>query len=225
MTRRIIAIRPEPGLSATIALGQELGLEITPMPLSHVEAMPWEVPAPDDFDALLVGSANAFRFGGPGLEALRHLPVHAVGETTGNAAREAGFSVAHVGVGGLQSVIDSAAECIRFLRLAGEERIDLEVPEGIAIDERVVYRVTFDTLSEQRDKRLKDNVIILLHSAGSASHLSEQLQSLKVDRSNLTLCALGPRIAEAAGSGWRDIHIADHPTDAELLALAKDICQ
>jgi len=225
MTRKIIALRPEPGLSATIALGQELGLEITPMPLSHVEAMPWEVTAPDDFDALLVGSANAFRFGGSGLEALQHLPVHAVGETTANAAREAGFSVAHVGVGGLQSVIDSAAEGIRFLRLAGEERIDLEVPEGISIDERVIYRIAFDALSDKQGNILKDNAICLLHSAGSASHLSEQLQSLKVDHSNLTLCALGPRIAEAAGSGWRDIHIAGSPTDAELLALTRDICQ
>ncbi len=195
------------------------------MPLSHVVPNPWDAPPTEQVDALLVGSANAFRFGGPGLEALRHLPVHAVGEATANAAREAGFSVAHVGVGGLQSVLNHAADGVRFLRLSGEERIDLEVPEGISIVERVVYRIEFDTLSEKQINTLKDNAICLIHSAGSARHIAHELDRLKVGRSTLTLCALGPRIAEAAGSGWRDLHIADNPTDAELLALAKDICQ
>ena len=46
------------------------------------------------FDGLLLTSANAMRYGGEGLRALRGLKVYAVGEATAEAAREAGFDIA-----------------------------------------------------------------------------------------------------------------------------------
>ena len=51
----------------------------------------------------MLTSANAIRHGGAGLERLRSLPVHAVGEATAAAAREAGFAVAGIGEGGCRA--------------------------------------------------------------------------------------------------------------------------
>jgi len=41
----------------------------------------------------------------------------------------------------------------------------------------------------------------------------------------ITLAALGPRIAAAAGEAWTAVHTASRPDEAALLALAVDLCQ
>ena len=103
----LVVIRPEPGCSNTVAAARAAGITCHGFPLFEVAARSWEGLAPQGFDALLIGSANALRHGGPGLAALRALPVLAVGETTAAEARAAGFSVAQTGAGGLQSLLDN----------------------------------------------------------------------------------------------------------------------
>jgi uroporphyrinogen-III synthase len=223
VSHTIVAIRPEPGLSATIAAGRNLGLEIAGIPLSQVEPIAWEPPDSSEIDALLIGSANAIRHGGTQLSALTHLPAYAVGKATENELVLAAFHVAAVGEGGLQSVLDQIPTPNRLLRLAGEERISLELPQGITMIERIVYRVVEHPLSETQMSGMGDNPLILLHSAGSASHFAAEIDRVGLDRSAISLAALGPRIAEAAGDGWSTIHIADRPNDAELLAMVKAI--
>ena len=73
--------------------------------LFDVAPSSWEAPDPSRFDALLAGSGNVFRHGGPALRAFARLPVYAVGETTAEAAREAGFTVVQTGSSGLQALI------------------------------------------------------------------------------------------------------------------------
>lgn len=223
MSQAIIAIRPEPGLSATIAAGRELGLDITGIPLSSVEPIAWKMPELDEVDALLIGSANAIRHGGTQLSALTHLPAYAVGKTTAEALESAGFQVATVGEGGLQSLLDSMSAPVRFLRLAGEERIELTLPSEAAMIERVVYRVATLPLSRDQLSEVAGKPLILLHSAASAEHFTREIDRLGLDRATISLAALGPRIAEAAGGGWSTIHIADRPNDPELLAMVKSI--
>jgi len=87
----LIVIRPEPGCTATVSAARAAGLDPHGFPLFAVVARSWQAPPPDQFDALLLGSANALRAAGPGLAALRHLPAYCVGETTAAAAREAGL--------------------------------------------------------------------------------------------------------------------------------------
>ena len=106
--RRVLVLRPEPGATATLRRARERGLEAEAVPLFEVEPVEWSVPDPSDFDALLLTSANAVRHGGPGLQALRELPVHAVGEATARAAREAGFAVATIGAWMLKCTSTSA---------------------------------------------------------------------------------------------------------------------
>ncbi len=224
--KTIIAVRPEPGLSSTLELGEELGLPIQGFALSAAEPVAWQIPDVRQMQALLVGSANAFRHGGSKLSELTHLPVHAVGQATAEVARDAGFKVALSGEGGLQHVLDTlAVPPIHYLRLAGEERISLTPPEGVTITEKVVYRMHEIAMSDEQAKLMTVPAIVLLYSASSAQHFAKECDRLGIDKSRISLAALGPRILAAAGSGWADTRAAPRPRDAELLAMAQDMWQ
>ena len=90
--RPLVILRPEPGASATAARARERGLEVRLHSLFAPVALPW-TPLQEDFDALLVTSANAVRLAG----SLPRLPVHAVGEASAAAAREVGLEVVTTG--------------------------------------------------------------------------------------------------------------------------------
>lgn len=222
----LLVIRPEPGCSATVNAARALGLEAEGYPLFDVDARSWQVPKADSYDALLVGSANVFRHGGPGLAALRAVPVLAVGDTTAEAAREAGFSVERAGRGGLQSLLDQLGPGPRrLLRLAGEERIVLTAPPGVSIEERVIYASRPVPAPPDLFTRLRAPAVVALHSAEAARHLAAQCAALGLRRAPLRLAVMGPRIAAAAGEGWGEIAIAAEPGDQALLALARQMCQ
>lgn len=226
MKRPIVAIRGEPGLSQTVALARKTGLEVTGLPLFAVHPLVWSVPTNTDFDGLLIGSANAIRHGGAPLERCQHLPVYAVGTQTAKAAERAGFTVAHVGTGGLQSVLDHRlAQSKRFLRLAGSERVPLEPHSGQEIAEICVYDNAPVPAPAELADMVAESAIILLHSAAAMLHFTNECNRMGIDRSRIILAALGPRIVHNAGAGWAAIHIASEPTDAALLALTNNICQ
>ena len=219
---RIVAIRPGPGLSATLDAGRELGLEIHGSPMFEIRALAWHGPDPASIDALLIGSANAIRHGGAQLALYLDKPVHAVGKTTAAAARSAGFEVAAVGEGGLQAVLDTVAAPARLLRVAGAEHVPLTAPKGVEIETVIAY----ESAALPLDPALVDaeRTIVLLHSAAAAQHFAQECNRLGIDRSALEIAALGPRIASSAGKDWAAIHIASRPDDAELLALVRSLC-
>lgn len=218
-------IRPEPGCGATVATARVLGLDARGAPLFEVIPRQWSLPD-GAFDAIVAGSANAFRHGGANLTPLRHVPVLAVGESTAQAARAAGFSVASTGSGGLQELLDQLepTHC-RLLRLAGAERIKLDPPMGAEMVERVVYASEPLPMPDNLAETLRGGGIILLHSAAAARHFAAECDRLAIPRECLSLVAIGPRVAAAAGKGWRDIANANEPSDAALLALARSMCQ
>ncbi len=220
----ILAIRPEPGLSATLAEGRRHGLSITGAPLFEIRPRPWRAPDPARIDALLIGSANAIRHGGEALGSFVGKPVFAVGEATAEAARAAGFEIAAVGKGGLQSVLDAAPPPLRLLRIAGEEHVALSPPAGIEVDTVIAYASDALALSEALARELAGGGLVLLHSAAAAEHFAAQCDAQGLARGAIALAALGPRIASAAGKGWRAIHMPARPEDAALLALARELC-
>lgn len=221
----LVALRPEPGCGVTVRGAAALGLEAHGFPLFEVVARDWQVPDANDFDALLVGSANAFRLGGAGLRELSALPVHAVGATTAEAARDTGLDVASVGEGGLQPLVERIAAPCRLLRLSGEERVPLDPPAGVTIAERVVYASEPRPMPDGLVWLLKSPCVVLLHSGEAARHFAGECDRLGISRAHLTLAALAPRIAEASGLGWASVHVAAQAQDAALLALAKHLCQ
>lgn len=226
MSKPIIAIRPEPGLSATVAAGSARGLSIAGWSLSRIEPLSWDLPSFADFDALLIGSANALRHGGDKLNTLKSLPVYAVGQATADLAERQGFSIAQTGEGGLQHLLDQLKdEDLCLLRLSGQERVDLEVGGDITITERAVYRVEHLPINENEAAMLHSGAIVMLYSAASAAHFAKECDRHAVDRNRIAIAALGPRILDAVGSGWADAKAAPRPRTSDLLALAEDMCQ
>lgn len=224
--KKVFAIRPEPGLSKTIARGAALGLPISGIPLSKVKACGWTLPDLSRLDGLLVGSANAIRHGGEKLNALQHLPVLAVGEATAQAARDAGFQIAAMGTGGLQFVLDNHATSFgNLLRLSGEEHVPLSVPDGTTITDRTVYRLGNVDLPAIASEELSKGAIVLLHSAAAGAHFASECDRLGVQKENVALCALGPRILESVNQCWQEVRAAANPNDGDLLALAMEMCQ
>lgn len=222
---RILAFRPEPGFSRTVAAGAEMGLQINGQPLGEIEALNWEAPAAKDFDGILVGSANVFRNGGEQLPSLRALPAYCVGEASAEAARSCGFTVAHIGSGGLQNVLDGlTGQRMHLLRLTGQERIKLNRTAKVEMTEIAVYAARPVALDSGLADELPGN-LVLLHSGATARHFASECSRMDVSKAAVTVAALGRRIAAAAGPGWRAIHCSDRPDDAALLALAAQICK
>lgn len=222
---KIIAIRPEPGLAATLARGRKAGLDMAGWPLFEIRAVAWDPPALGGIDGLLIGSANAIRMAGAGLAAFHDRPVYAVGGATAEGARQAGLTVAAVGRGGLQEMLDTLPRQPRtLLRLAGREHVPLTPPLGTLIEQRIVYESVALPLPAEMAGALADDALVLLHSAGAAAHLARECDRLGIARGGIKLAALGPRIAAAAGTGWRDVRAAQEPGETPILALARDMC-
>ena len=226
--RALLVIRPEPGNARTLAAARALGLDARAVPLFVVEAIAWEPPDPAKFDAVLLGSANALRHGGAALARYAGLPVYAVGTTTAEAARAAGFAVAACGEGGLSALLPRlvADGRNRVLRLSGEAHVALDPPPGVVIETAVVYAarpVPLPTAAVPAH-----GAVVALHSGEAARHLAAECDRLGLDRGRIALACLAPRVAAAAGEGWADKRVA--PTsepvgEAALLALARDMCQ
>jgi uroporphyrinogen-III synthase len=222
---RVFAIRPDPGLTATITAGVTHGIPIIGHSLSRAEKRGWTLPDLSTIDGLLIGSGNAIRQAGDKLDALRHLPALAVGHTTATVASDAGLQVEVSGAGGLQSVLDGLSPAPRhLLRLAGEEHIDLNPPENIQLTTRIVYRMKTLEMSDQFAAMLASECIVLLHSASAAGHFASECDRMSVDRSPILLAALGPRILEPVGAGWRAVCAAEKAEDSALLALVRNLC-
>lgn len=226
MSTKVFAIRPEPGLSATVEAARAMGIAIEGHPLAEVHPVDWTPPPDTDFDALLLGSANALRHAGAALAQWRGRPAHVVGEATAKAARAAGLSVVSVGQGHLQPVVDSLAQegPVRLLRLTGEAHVPVTPPANVSIATRVVYRLVHRPISPDLATRLAQGGIVLLHSAEAARHFARECDRAGIAREAITLAALAPRVSDAAGSGWQRIENAPRPADSALLALVRDIC-
>lgn len=221
----VIVIRPQPGCDATVETARALGLDARGFPLFKVVAVEWDPPAPNSFDAIVLGSANAPRHAGPALAAYAGKPAYAVGAVTAEVARQAGLKVVATGVGGLKAVLNELApEHRRLLRLAGRERTMLIPPPPVSMQERVVYASKPLPLPDELRALLSAPALVLLHSAEAAHRFVALCDAHHVDRSNVALAALGPRVARAAGSGWAALLSAQAPNDAAMLALAQEMC-
>lgn len=221
----LIFIRPEPGCSASVNAARALGLDAIGAPMFEVSGRPWDAPNPSNFNALLVGSANVFRHAGPALERYRGLPVHVVGAATAAAARAAGFTVGIKGDGGLQHALHQVPPNNRLLRLAGAERIALVVPAGVSMTERTVYASEPLPMNDELAGLLTQRCAVALHSAEAARHFAAECDRRGVERTRLVLIAIGPRLRDAAGEGWRAVATAATPDETALLAKARDLCQ
>jgi uroporphyrinogen-III synthase len=124
----------------------------------------------------------------------------------------------------LQSLVDGLAASLRLLRVTGAEHVPLATSDGIEVETRVAYESVALPLPETLAARLRSGVLMLLHSAAAARHFAAECDRCGVPRNAIALAALAPRIADAAGEGWRELRSAAAPSEAALLALARDMC-
>jgi uroporphyrinogen-III synthase len=222
----LIVIRPEPGGAGTVTAARALGMDALGFPLFTVTPQRWDAPDAAGFDALLIGSANALRHAGGALAHYRHLPTYAVGEKTAEACRAAGLSVARSGSGGLQGVLDQLDPAHRrLLRLGGRETVALTPPPGVTMIARTVYASDPQPVPPALAQHLAAPCVVMLHSAEAARHFAAECTRLGLSRAAITLALIGPRLLDAAGSGWAAAVCAETPAEAPLLALAQRLCQ
>ena len=212
---RLLVLRPEPGASATAERARTLGLDPVVVPLFEVEPVEWEAPEPGGFDGLLLTSANAVRHAGGKIEGLRGLKAYAVGEATAEAAREAGFDIAATGDAGVDRLLGSIESDLKLLHLCGEDRIESDARQSITL--LVVYR---SKAVDAPDVSAAQGGIALIHSPRASRRFAE----LVSDRSSTVIAAISDAAAKAAGDGWKQVAVADQPSDEALLALAQSLC-
>ena len=220
--RPLVILRPQPGASATAAAARELGLEPVFVPLFSVEPVSWEAPHPAGFDVLLLTSANAVRHGGLELGKLRGLPVYAVGEATAAEARDAGFSVAAIGEGGIDELLQRIDPGLRLLHVGGEHRREPTAPRQ-SITHVPVYR-SADLPMVDGIARIS-GAVVAVHSPRAAARLSELAAREGIDIGRTAVAAISAESARDAGGGWQEVAVADRPADPALLALAAALCK
>lgn len=226
MSLPILVLRPEPGAVATVRQAEAMGLVARSFPLFSVRPLPWRPVPRAEVDALLLGSANALRLGGDALALYRGMPAYAVGEKTAEAARKVGLAIAATGLGGLQPMLATLQPGHhRLLRLAGRERVALELPSDVSIVTREVYASEPLPMPEGLLAWLGAPALVLLHSGEAATQFARLCDKAGIARNKIRVAAIGPRVAACAGTGWAMLRAADQPSDAALLALAGQMCE
>lgn len=217
MSRPIAVLRPEPGNRVTASAIEAAGRTAIRLPLFTARPVPWTLPDPAGFDALLLTSANAVRHGGPQLDALLGLPVYAVGHVTAEAARRIDLAIAHIGTGGATELVAAAeaAGVRRALLLGGRDR--MLGASGVVAQAITVYASEALEIEPERAVRLR-GAIILVQSARAGARLAELAPPHT--RAITTIAAISARAAEAAGPGWRRIEIAADTRPDTLIELA-----
>lgn len=215
--RRLLILRPEPGACETVRRATDMGLEAFAVPLFEIEPMAWQVPDAGSFDALLVTSANAVQQAGENLQALRGLPVYAVGAATAEAARAAGFDIKGHGAAGIERLLGSIEADVKLLHLCGEDRRDVSDARQ-AITPLAVYRA--EAIASP-DLGAAAGSVALLHSPRAARRFAELVN----DKSAVAIVAISAAAAEQGGQGWERVEVAEAPRDDALLAVAARLCK
>ena len=217
--KKLFILRPEPGAGASAEKARALGLEPEVTPLFEVLPVKWMAPDPGKYDGLLLTSANAVRHGGEMLDRVKSLPVHAVGEATAEAARDAGFAVRTVGTGDVDDLLGQLAADLRLLHLCGFHRRPPVNPRQ-RITSACVYRA--GPATPPAEFRALAGNVAAIHSAEAAKRLAELV--LPIERQRTRLAAISQQAAVAAGLGWQTVAIAAEPSDDAVLALAARLC-
>ncbi len=209
---RVLIVRPAPGNAATADAVAALGLEPVVVPLFEVVPLAWDMPDPAGFDAVVMTSANAARLGGAGLARLTHLPLFAVGEATGEAARAAGFGDVRAGDGDAADLGPQLSG--RVLHLTGTDHRSIPTKANLTGVPVYASRPLAPSARLSAD-------IALIHSPRAGARLAE----LMPDRTVTQIIAISPSAARACGTGWAAVHIAELPREHAMLECLAGVCE
>jgi uroporphyrinogen-III synthase len=186
---RVLLTRPSRDAARSAEKLSALGHRALIDPVIEIEPLPFD--ATGDFAAIAFTSGNAIRIAAV-VEALKNIPVFAVGTRTAEVARETGFKNVGVGAGDVNALGSlMAAELpqgARVLHLAGEDLAgDLAgrlARSGLKAETRIIYRARVAA-------RLKPETAVAFREAriDAVLHYSERSAAAFV------------RLADAAGIG------------------------
>jgi uroporphyrinogen-III synthase len=229
---RLLVTRPEPEATRTAKRLRDLGHEPVIAPMLTTSFLDPAMPAIDPA-AILLTSLNGVRalVRWPLPEDWFARPVLAVGDRTAEAAREAGFrdvrsadgdgeALATLAIATLDpargqllypAATDRAGDWPDRLTAAG---FRVRLVEAYRMDP--VVRLPASVETALREARIDG---VLVYSPRTAKTFSQCLAALDppLPQAGLTFYALSPNVAVALGGG--NVHAANEPTEAALLAL------
>ena len=219
----LLITRPAEEQERTCAAARAAGFQPVSAPLLRMEDVAFSLPASLP-PALLFTSARA-----PGPAArqypqLRELPVYAVGHHSAGAARAAGFRVRMEGARDGSAIVAAAAEGgeARLLHLTGADHAALDVPAGLSIERRTVYRaVAAGALPDAAVSALRRGALALLLSPRTAAIFARLFDAAGLPRDKTGLALISRATAAGAGPGWRAVAVAEQPDLRASLAAAQ----
>jgi uroporphyrinogen-III synthase len=219
---KLVIIRPQPGADATAKRAAALGMATVVTPVFAVRPVDWSCPEARNYDALMITSANVLIHGGIALNGLQDLPVLAVGTTTAARAKACGFTVAATGKTGAAGLweLAQAKGYGKLLWLTGEDHSAIHPPKPLHVDTVVVYKAHALLPSQTLVTTLNTPAVIALHSPRAAITFRQICNDLGIDKAGQSIVALSRGIANAAGTGWHAVAVAERPNDAALLSMA-----
>lgn len=215
--KKLVILRPDPGLTASMARAKDAGLDPIACPLTRVEPVDWSVPDLTDFDTLMFTSAKGAMEAAPHAEALLDLRCIAVGEKTAAAAREAGFDVKIVGDKGVDDLLEKMADEACILHLCG---VNFRKPAAAQqINHLPVYRAVVTGDQPPAD----GEHVYMVHSPRLGALLAMAIP--ESDRTDKHVVAISQMAGVAVGPGWANVVMAERPQDEAMLSVALKLCQ
>ncbi len=230
---RLLVTRPEPDNERTAAALRAAGHEVVLAPLLRIESVDADLGPSGSvlsWAAILITSANGVRAvaGHPRRGELSALPVLAVGRTSAEAARAAGFPDVTSADGDAQDLVRLAAQRfagspLPLLYLAGEDRSGELAAPGLNISTVVVYRAApAERFSPEARAALEQGQIdsVLHFSRRSVESYLDCGRDIMGPALRPMHHCLSARAAEPLRlAGASQIAVAVRPDEASLLAL------
>ncbi len=248
--KRLVALGFEPvllPLTQTVALPVATGClvslgaggppPLTPPPKGEGDSETSTPPSPlwggGTAAAVAVTSANAIRHAPPELvAALAHLPCHAVGEKTAQAARAAGFSAVWAGPGNAEALADEIGAALAgqgLVYLCGRVRFSGFEQQLQAAGVCVFPVETYDTMALPHDDEAVATSLgghpvdtVLLYSAKAAEAMAALAgrPAIAPPLGNATFACLSSRVAGALVTVAGDrIRVSQEPNEEALFRI------
>lgn len=208
----VLIVRPAPGNAATAQAVRALGLEPVVVPLFETVPLTWHAPDAEGFDAVVMTSASAARLGGEHLARFVDLPLFAVGEATGKAARAAGFTNVHCGTSDVAALAPLLPA--RVLHLAGADHRPIPGPAEVTVVSVYEARERAPGASLNAD-------VALIHSPRAGTRFA----ALASNRSATRIVAISAAAAASCGTGWAATDVAEAPNEHAMLACLARVCE
>lgn len=234
MKKKILITRPQPDADLLAKALWEMGYETLIEPMLHIEQLPVAVPDLNDCEGLIFTSANGVR-SFRALCDIRDKPVFTVGDKTAADAKQAGFRrVQSAG----QTVMDLAQALNKkkgvYVHCRGQDtshslKALLSHNKKITINDVVLYKAQKTAfLSESVLKALKNNEIscALFYSRRTANAFVDVIHDHDCTpyiAHIKALCLADSMIESLSVLPWKEIQLADEPTQEAMFTLLKKI--